>query len=188
MIKLKDILLEKVSNDIAKQIKAILSKHSNARPGIDFITKNTIVYPKTLQRIQNMSDEEQIKFLDDLNAFINQAPDARKKALRKGAFYIYMQDREIKIEVDPEPSYTSTTIQNIQFANKNEETFFADDSAKLKEGKEQEIKNANKKALEDYKNGNEKSLNFIIGFVMNKTNRTAKPNIIQEKLKEVLKK
>ena len=44
----------------------------------------------------------------------------------------------------------------------------------------------NQKALEDYKNGNEKSLNFIIGFVMNKTNRTAKPNIIQEKLKKVL--
>ena len=44
----------------------------------------------------------------------------------------------------------------------------------------------NKKALEDYKSGNDKALNFIIGFVMNKTNRTAKPHIIQEKLKKVL--
>ena len=45
----------------------------------------------------------------------------------------------------------------------------------------------NPKILEDFKNGNTNSLNSIIGIVMNKTNRTAKPNIIQEKLKEILK-
>ena len=151
MIKLKDLLFEAVPSNVAKEIREILSKHSNAKPGIDFITKNSIVYPKTLERIQSMSDDEQIKFLNDLNEFINQAPEARKKALRKGVFYIYMQDRQVIIKVDPEPSYDSTPIENIQLANADGETFFDDDSAKLRAGKEQEIKNTIKQQIEQAK-------------------------------------
>lgn len=151
MIKLKDLLNEAVPGSIAKQIITILSKHSNARPGIDFITKNSIVYPKTLQRIESMADEEQIQFLNDLNDFINQAPAARKKALRKGLFLIYMQDRQIKITTPAEPTFDSNTIQNIQYANQDGETFFDDDSATLRSGKEQEIRNAIKQRVDQAK-------------------------------------
>jgi len=151
MIKLKDLLNEAVPSNIAKQIITILSKHSNARPGIDFITKNSIVYPKTLQRIESMSDEEQIQFLNELNAFINEAPAARKKALRKGLFLIYMQDRQIKITTPVEPTFDSNTIQNIQYANQDGETFFDDDSAVLRPGKEQEIRNAIKQRVDQAK-------------------------------------
>ena len=151
MIKLKQLLNEAVPSNIAEQIITILSKHSNARPGIDFITKNTIVYPKTLQMIESMTDEEQIQFLNELNAFINEAPDARKKALRKGIFRIYMREKKFNIKAPAEPTFDSNTIQNIQYANQDGETFFDDDSARLKSGKEQEIRNAIKQKVDQAK-------------------------------------
>lgn len=44
------------------------------------------------------------------------------------------------------------------------------------------------KAIEDYKKGNLKSLNFIVGIVMRKTNGTAKPNLVNKILLEEVKK
>ena len=60
-----------------------------------------------------------------------------------------------------------------EYISKNNLIQVSDDNL-IKELIIEALKN-NKKALDDYKSGNEKSLNFIIGFVMNKTNRTAKP-------------
>ena len=44
-------------------------------------------------------------------------------------------------------------------------------------------------AVEDYKNGNTKSLNFVVGIVMRETKGTAKPQtvnkIMMEKVKEL---
>ena len=44
------------------------------------------------------------------------------------------------------------------------------------------------KAIEDYKNGNTKSLNFIVGIIMRETNGTAKPQIVNKILMEEVKK
>ncbi len=46
----------------------------------------------------------------------------------------------------------------------------------------------NEKAVCDYKNGNEKSINFLAGLVMRETKGTAKPHEVQEKLKQKLSK
>ena len=43
-------------------------------------------------------------------------------------------------------------------------------------------------AVEDYKNGNEKSLNFIVGIVMRETKGTAKPQVVNEILLEEVEK
>lgn len=43
------------------------------------------------------------------------------------------------------------------------------------------------KAVEDFKSGNEKALNFIVGIVMKKTNGTAKPAIVNEILMKKVK-
>ena len=44
------------------------------------------------------------------------------------------------------------------------------------------------KAVEDYKAGNEKSLNFIVGIVMKETKGTAKPQLVNEILKKEVQK
>jgi len=44
----------------------------------------------------------------------------------------------------------------------------------------------NKKAVQDYKNGEEKSLMFLIGQVMKQTKGTAAPNVVKELLKSLL--
>jgi len=44
------------------------------------------------------------------------------------------------------------------------------------------------KAVEDYKNGNTKSLNFIVGIVMRETKGTAKPQIVNKVMLEEVKK
>ncbi len=43
------------------------------------------------------------------------------------------------------------------------------------------------KAVEDYKNGEEKALNFIVGKVMQKSRGKAKPDIVKEIIKKELK-
>jgi len=43
------------------------------------------------------------------------------------------------------------------------------------------------KAVEDYKNGNTKSLNFVVGIVMRETNGTAKPQVVNEILQKLIK-
>ena len=45
----------------------------------------------------------------------------------------------------------------------------------------------NEKAVDDYKNGNEKALFFISGSVMKKTRGKADPKIVNEILKKLLK-
>lgn len=45
----------------------------------------------------------------------------------------------------------------------------------------------NPKAVEDHKGGNTKSLNFIVGVVMRGTNGTAKPQIVNKLLSEIVK-
>ena len=49
-----------------------------------------------------------------------------------------------------------------------------------------EIINENKKAVDDYKSGNENSLNFLLGQVMRKSMGKADPKEIKEKLKKML--
>lgn len=44
------------------------------------------------------------------------------------------------------------------------------------------------KAVEDYKSGNDKSLNFIVGIVMRETKGTAKPQLVNEILKKEVEK
>ncbi len=46
----------------------------------------------------------------------------------------------------------------------------------------------NEKALEDYKSGNTKALNFIVGFVMRETKGTANPKIVNEILAKIVNK
>lgn len=45
----------------------------------------------------------------------------------------------------------------------------------------------NSKAIEDFKSGNSKSLNFIVGVVMRETKGTAKPQVVNEILAKVVK-
>jgi aspartyl-tRNA(Asn)/glutamyl-tRNA(Gln) amidotransferase subunit B len=61
----------------------------------------------------------------------------------------------------------------------------ASDSGKLKEWCEEIIK-GNSGVVEEYKNGNENSLNFLMGKVMQKSNRTADPNKTRELLKKLI--
>ena len=44
----------------------------------------------------------------------------------------------------------------------------------------------NKKAIDDYKNGNEKSIQFLIGQVLRKTKAAGDPNKIKELIKKEL--
>ena len=44
----------------------------------------------------------------------------------------------------------------------------------------------NKEAVEDYKKGNEKSLNFLVGKVMRETKGAASPDVVLEKIKELV--
>lgn len=50
----------------------------------------------------------------------------------------------------------------------------------------EEIISSNPKAVEDYKKGEEKSLQFLIGQVMRKSKGTAAPNVVRELLKSLL--
>jgi len=50
----------------------------------------------------------------------------------------------------------------------------------------EEIIKANPKAVEDYKKGEEKSLQFLIGQIMRKSKGTAAPNVVRELLKSLL--
>ena len=43
-------------------------------------------------------------------------------------------------------------------------------------------------AVEDYKKGNEKALHFIVGLVMRETKGTAKPQLVNEILREQVEK
>ena len=45
----------------------------------------------------------------------------------------------------------------------------------------------NGKAVDDYKKGNEKALNFVVGAVMRKTKGTATPKEVNEILKKLIK-
>jgi aspartyl-tRNA(Asn)/glutamyl-tRNA(Gln) amidotransferase subunit B len=45
----------------------------------------------------------------------------------------------------------------------------------------------NPKAVEDYKEGNTKSLNFIVGVVMRETKGTAKPQVVNTIMNKVVK-
>jgi len=49
-----------------------------------------------------------------------------------------------------------------------------------------EVINDQPKAVEDYKGGNEQSLNFLIGQVMRKTRGTAKPDVVKAAFKKLL--
>ncbi len=42
------------------------------------------------------------------------------------------------------------------------------------------------KAVEDYKSGNEKAINYVVGLVMRKTRGSAKPDVVLAKIKELL--
>ncbi|MAF51188.1 MAG: Asp-tRNA(Asn)/Glu-tRNA(Gln) amidotransferase GatCAB subunit B [Nanoarchaeota archaeon] len=60
------------------------------------------------------------------------------------------------------------------------------DSSNLEKFCEEVIKE-NKKAVEDYKSGNEKSINFLTGMVMRKAKGTANPKEVEKILKELIK-
>ncbi len=51
----------------------------------------------------------------------------------------------------------------------------------------QEAIKANQKAVEDYKKGEEKALNFIVGSVMKMTKGTAKPDVVKKLVMELIK-
>ncbi len=62
-----------------------------------------------------------------------------------------------------------------------------DDTSLIEELVKKALKDA-PKAVEDYKSGNEKSLNFIVGIVMRETKGTAKPQVVNEILLKEVKK
>jgi aspartyl-tRNA(Asn)/glutamyl-tRNA(Gln) amidotransferase subunit B len=62
-----------------------------------------------------------------------------------------------------------------------------DDTKLIEELVKKALKDA-PKAVEDYKGGNEKSLNFIVGIVMRETKGTAKPQVVNEVMMKIVQK
>ena len=59
------------------------------------------------------------------------------------------------------------------------------DDSQLKKWCKEAIEN-NKSVVEDYKKGNENSLNFLVGYVMKLSNKSANPQKVREILKEMI--
>ncbi|MFT4310831.1 MAG: GatB/YqeY domain-containing protein, partial [Candidatus Woesearchaeota archaeon] len=76
-------------------------------------------------------------------------------------------------------------LQDIPSYVKDNNLIMQNDTQTLQTYAQQAIADSTK-AVEDYKQGNENALNYIVGQVMRKTKGTAKPDTIKELLKKLL--